>query len=92
MKKIPRRDKLKLYGDILSIIYSEANSEKIVLSRVQVKANVPFDRLKDYIAELEDLSLIYQEPRLRLTKKGKEYLMEYIKVLEFMERMGLTYS
>jgi predicted transcriptional regulator len=53
---------------------------------------VPFDRLKSYIAELEGLGLIQQEPRLRLTEKGRQYLMEYEKVLEFMKRMGLTYS
>ena len=91
MKKIPRRDKLKIYGDLLSIIYNEASYEKIVLSRIQVKANVPFDRLKSYIAELEGLGLVQQEPRLRLTEKGKQYLMEYEKVLEFMKRMGLAY-
>jgi predicted transcriptional regulator len=91
MRKIPRRDKLKIYGDLLSIIYNEASSEKIILSRIQVKANVPFDRLKNYISEIEALGLIQQEPRLRLTEKGREYLMEYEKVLEFMKRMGLTY-
>jgi predicted transcriptional regulator len=91
MKKIPRRDKLKIYGDLLSIIFNEASSEKIILSRIQVKANVPFDRLKTYIAELEGLGLIQQTPRLRLTEKGKQYLTEYEKVLEFMNRMGLTY-
>ena len=92
MKKIPRRDKLKIYGDILSILYSEARGGKIVLTRVQHKTNVPFDRLKSYLAELEGLGLIQQEPNLCLTEKGKQYLMEYVKVLDFMERMGLTYS
>ena len=91
MKKIPRRDKLKIYGDILSILYREARAEKIVLTRVQLKTNLPFDRLKNYIAELKDLGLIRQEPNLRLTEKGKQYLTEYEKVLEFMKRMGLTY-
>jgi predicted transcriptional regulator len=92
MKKIPRRDKLKIYGDILSALYVEARGDKIVLTRVQHKTNVPFDRLKGYIAELEGLGLVQQEPNLRLTEKGKQYLSEYEKVLEFMTRMGLTYS
>jgi predicted transcriptional regulator len=91
MKKIPRRDKLKIYGDILSILYTEARDEKIVLTRVQHKTNVPFDRLKSYLAELEGLGLIQQEPNLRLTEKGRQYLTEYAKVLEFMQRMCLTY-
>ncbi len=79
-------------GNLLSIISNETSVEKIVLSRIQVKANVPFDRLKTYFVELEDLGLIQQGPRLRLTEKGKQYLMEYKKVLEFMNQMGLAYS
>jgi len=53
---------------------------------------VPYDRLKNYIVELKELGLVQQEPNLRLTEKGKQYLKEYEKVLEFMKRMGLTYS
>ena len=92
MKKIPRRDKLKIYGDILSILYRESRAEKIVLTRIQRKTNVPYDRLRNYIVELEELGLVQQEPNLSLTEKGKQYLREYEKVLEFMKRMGLTYS
>jgi predicted transcriptional regulator len=91
MRKLPRRDKLKIYGDLLSIIYSESKSEKVVLTHVQLKSNVPFDRLKNYIAELKELGLIAEEPALRLTDKGKMYLREYETVLDFMKRMGLTY-
>ena len=92
MKKISRRDRLKIYGDILSTLYKEGRAERIILTRVQLRTNVPFDRLKSYLAELKDLGLIQQEPSLRLTEKGKQYLTEYEKVLEFMSRMGLTYS
>ncbi len=92
MKRIPRRDKLKIYGDILTILNREARSEKIILTRVQLKTNVPFDRLISYLTELEGLKLIQQEPKLILTEKGKQYLTEYQKVLEFMSRMGITYG
>ncbi len=91
MKRIPRRDKLKIYGDLLAVLYDEANNEKIVLTRVQVRIGVPFDRLKNYISELNSLGLIQNESSLRLTDKGKQYLREYEKVLDFMKRMGLTY-
>ena len=91
MKKIARRDKLKIYGDILSNLSCEARAEKVVLTHVQLKTNVPFDRLKIYISELESLGLVQQNPSLSLTEKGKQYLAEYEKVLEFMKRMGLTY-
>jgi len=92
MKKLPRRDKLKIYGDLLSILNSEARREKIVLTRIQLRINVPFDRLKIYVAELKELGLIQDEPSLKLTEKGKQYLREYETVLDFMKRMGLTYQ
>jgi predicted transcriptional regulator len=92
MKKISRRDKLKIYGDLLSVLKDEANNENIVLTQVQVRINVPFDRLKNYISEIKELEFIQDETSLVLTEKGKQYLREYEKVLEFMKRMGITYQ
>jgi predicted transcriptional regulator len=91
MKTILRRDKLKIYGDLLSALYSDSGAEKVVLTQVQVKIKVPFDRLKTYITELVDLGLIKDEISLELTKKGTQYLREYERVLDFMKRMGLAY-
>ena len=91
MKKIARRDRMKIYGDLLSILYTENKEEKIVLTRIQVQIKVPFDRLKNYISELNDLGLIHDETSLKLTEKGKQYLNEYGKVLDFMKRMGIAY-
>ena len=83
---------MKIYGDLLSVLHSESGVKKIVLIRVQAKVNVPFDRLKTYIAELVDLGLIRDETSLRLTDKGKQYIEEYDSVLDFMRRMGIAYS
>jgi predicted transcriptional regulator len=91
MKKISRRDKFKLYGDLLSAIYHYPTTEKIVLSQIQVKINVPFDRLKTYITEIKELELIQDETSLKLTEKGIQYLRMYNKILDFMKRMGLEY-
>jgi predicted transcriptional regulator len=91
MKTISRRDKLKLLGDLLDALNTEANTERIVLTRIQVRINVPFDRLKGYISELVDLGLVQDEASLKLTEKGKQYLVEYRKVLDFMKRIGLSY-
>jgi predicted transcriptional regulator len=90
MKKIPRRDKLKIYGDLLSVLRSDIGKE-VLLTHVQVQINVPYDRLKNYIVELKNLGLIEDETSLKLTEKGKQYLWEYEKILDFMQRMGLTY-
>ena len=92
MKKISRRDKLKIYGDLLSVLNDEGKTEKIVLTHIQIRINVPFDRLKNYLFELKELGLIQDEISLKLTEKGKQYLTEYDRVLEFMKRMGIMYQ
>jgi predicted transcriptional regulator len=91
MKKIARRDKMKIYGDLLSILQCE-NCNGIVLTRLQLKLNVPFDRLKQYLIQLKELDLIEDETSPKLTKKGKQYIREYEKILDFMKRMGLEYK
>jgi predicted transcriptional regulator len=92
MKKIPRRDKMKIYGDLLLILDAEPPNEKIVITKVQSRINVPFIRLKKYIADLKELNLIEDETSLALTKKGKQYLEEYQTILDFMKRMGMAYK
>lgn len=92
MKNLQRRDRVKIYGDLLSILNAEATTDRIVLTKVQVQINVPFDRLKNYISELHELGLIENEVSLTLTEKGKLFLREYEKVLDFMKRMGLIYG
>jgi predicted transcriptional regulator len=91
MKKISRRDKMKIYGDLLSILNFENNKEKVILTRLQAKLNVPFDRLKKYLRQLDELGLIENETSPKLTKKGRQYIREYEKVLDFMRHMGLEY-
>ena len=91
MKKKARRDKMKIYGDLLSTLKSEQNNmDKIILTHIQTKMNVPFDRLKSYISDLENLDLIEDQVGYNLTQKGKQYLDEYKKILDFMERMGIA--
>jgi len=91
MRTSPRRNRFKIYGDLLSALYYRSGAEKVVLTQVQVKINVPFDRLKTYITEVKDLGLIQDEASLKLTEKGIEFLRMHEKVLDFMKRMGLSY-
>ena len=91
MKKIVRRDKLKIYGDLLFVLHYDLAPGKICLSQVGVKINVPYDRLKLYIKDLVDLGLLEDETSLKLTKKGKHYLREYKRVLDFISYMGFSY-
>jgi predicted transcriptional regulator len=91
MKRIQRRDKLKIYGDLLFALSLESGAEKIVLTQVQMRINVNFDRLKTYIRDLVDLGLVQDEDSLKLTEKGIQYIREYERVLDFIKRMGLSY-
>ncbi len=81
---------MEIYGDLLIVLNEEANSEKIVLTRIQGRINVPFDRFKNYISELFRLGLIQDETSLKLTEKGRQYLKGYEQIVDFMRRMGLT--
>jgi predicted transcriptional regulator len=85
-----RRDKIIIYGDLLAILNEESKNERIVLTHVQLRINVSFDRLKKYISNLVELGLIEDETSFRLTEKGREYLKEYERVVEFIKRMGLA--
>ena len=83
-----RRDKLKLYGDLLAVL-SEPDTEKIVLTRVSVRMNVSYDRLKNYISELYVLGFIEDEHSLKPTKKGQHFLKEYRRIKQFLKDMGI---
>jgi predicted transcriptional regulator len=92
MKKFARRDKMKIYSDLLTILESQLDdAEGIVLTRLQMRLNVPYDRLKTYLAQLKDLGLIEDASLPKLTEKGKQYIREYENVLDFMNRMGIAY-
>ncbi len=91
MKSISRRTRMGIYGDLLFALSREARYEKIVLTRVQVQVNVPFDRLMNYISELRDLGLVQDERTPKLTQKGREFLDEFSDIMDFMKRMGLPY-
>ncbi len=86
-----RRNKIAIYGDLLSALSHETKNEKIVLTHVQEQINVPLDRLKNYISELNNLGLVQNEMDPKLTEKGQEFLMECEKIIDFMKRMGLSY-
>jgi predicted transcriptional regulator len=92
MKKIQRRDKMKIYGDLLLVLQAESSKEKITITKIITKSNIPFTRLKKYISDLDELGLIEDETSLKLTEKGKMYLQQYETVLAFMKSMGMSYK
>lgn len=88
-KRSPRRDKFKLYGELLSIISQESDKEKLILSKLQNRLNVPYDRFKLYLSELKRLELVEDVVSLKLTEKEREFLCEYKRIRDFLKRIGL---
>jgi len=83
---------MKIYGDLLLVLQSESSKEKMTITNIISKSNIPFTRLKKYIVDLKELGLIEDETSFKLTEKGKKYLREYKTVLAFMKSMGMSYK
>jgi predicted transcriptional regulator len=78
-----------IYAEILGNIRSALrNGEKLTITRIQLKVNVPFVRFKEYWDDLKARGLINAESKISLTKEGERYLEEYRKVREFLEKFG----
>lgn len=81
---------MEIYNDILSALKEELYHGEARPTRVQLKGNLAYDRLTRYLSELENLELITNNP-LALTQKGRDFLQDYVRIKEFLEKMGVKY-
>lgn len=83
------RPTTELLYDILTAIHLIwRGEERLVLSNIGHRANVPNGRLKARLAQLGAMGLI--DTRLELTKRGYEYCADYKKQVEpFLRKYGL---
>ena len=66
------------------------SGKKATATGIQTKVNVPFVRFKEYIEDLEKKGLLIKtETEIALTERGIQYLEEYRKVREFLEKFGM---
>jgi len=86
-----RRDRVRIYADILGNIHGiHLSGKKTTVTGIQTKVNVPFLRFKEYIEDLERKGLLIKtETEIALTERGIQYLEEYRKVREFLEKFGM---
>ena len=85
-----RRNKLEIYYSIMISIQSEAAYGDVKPTRIQFLSNMSYDKINKYFDELESRKLITKQP-LELTDKGKEFLVDYEKINDFMVKIGLKY-
>jgi len=74
----------------LTAIQSEATYGKIRPTRIQFLSNMSYDKINKYLDELENSKMIRKKP-LMLTDKGREFLVDYEMIHDFMVKIGLKY-
>jgi len=87
-----RRTKLDIIYDMLLAI--QIARGEIKPTKLLYKSNLSYNKLKEYLAELEEQSLIninYLDDKkiISITDKGHEYVAELRKIRKLTQTMGL---
>jgi predicted transcriptional regulator len=90
LQRKERRHKLQIYHDILSAIREESMNEGGAKpTRIQHLSNMSYDKLSRHLDELQAKNMINRGDSLLLTDHGQEFLKEYQRLKDLIERMGL---
>jgi predicted transcriptional regulator len=89
LKKLRRRERTKIFYDILSSIIEQEVGGRAKITRVQNDVNLPSDRLRLHLREMNTLGLVEYGDMLASTEKGRAFLSEYEKVAEILRQFGL---
>jgi predicted transcriptional regulator len=83
-----KRNRLEIIKDILKIIQESRGSIKI--TPLLRKSNVSSKRFYEYLKELENKGFIMKtEGKIKITKRGGDYLEKYSAIVGFIEEFGL---
>ena len=89
LKKFRRRERSKIFFDILCSIIEEESEGRAKITRVQNDVNLPSDRLRLHLREMNSLGLVDYGETLASTEKGRAFLAEFRKVVEVLREFGL---
>ncbi len=86
-----KRTKIEIIRDILSAI--NIQNGRIKPTHLLYKANLSHNKLKEYTETLKNKDLIkYTKEKNRtyieITRKGREFLAEYRKIMHFTDSLG----
>ena len=89
--KLQKRSKLRIYFDVLKILREELNQNgHPSLTRVAHGANLPYDRFRNCLEHLIQVGMVSRgDEKLIVTDKGCEFIQEFERITDFLERMGL---
>lgn len=87
---MPRRERWGVVGSILEAIDREhvERGPQARVTNVAVRANVPYDRLVNYLESMSAAGLVTLEKMPRLTAEGDEVLKQYRQWIEVVRRYG----
>jgi predicted transcriptional regulator len=87
--KLRRRERTKIYYDILCSIIEQELETRAKITRVQNDVNLPSDRLRTHLREMSTLGLVDYGETLASTEKGRAFVDEFKKVVEILRQFGL---
>jgi predicted transcriptional regulator len=87
--KLRRRERSKIYYDILCSIIEQELETRAKITRVQNDVNLPSDRLRTHLREMSSLGLVNYGEALASTDKGRVFVDEFKKVVEILRQFGL---
>lgn len=89
LRKVHRRERAKIFYDILCSITKQESSGVAKITRVQNDVNLPSDRLRLHLREMNSLGLVGYGEKLVSTEKGRTFMLEYEKVVKILRQFGL---
>jgi predicted transcriptional regulator len=87
--KLRRRERTKIFYDILCSIIEQESETRAKITRVQNDVNLPSDRLRAHLREMNTLGLVDYGEFLASTEKGRTFVAEFKKVAEILQQFGL---
>lgn len=82
---------MEIFNDILTAIQKESSYGMVKPTRVQQRCNLSYDKFSKYVDELRIRKLISPDSSLCMTDKGKQLLIDYVKIQGFLTKMKLDY-
>jgi predicted transcriptional regulator len=89
---MPRRERWDILGSILDAIdtHGRAEGDRARVTNVGILANLPYDRLQDYLDDLAKAGLVTRDRMPKLTPQGMEFLDQYRHWQTVLDRFGLA--
>lgn len=89
--KARKRDRPQIFHDILTSIVLQENEKDgaVRITRIQNDVNLPSDRLRAHLREMDGLGLIQCGDSLASTERGRQFMVEYKKIVNTLRQFGL---